>query len=153
LITDGEAELAADRISREKRSELMKRIRSKDTSPELTVRKLVFSLGYRYRLHGKNLPGKPDLVFPGRRKVIFVNGCFWHCHNCKEGRLPKSNLDYWLPKLQRNRCRDEYNQQLLVSSGWRFLVIWQCQMRDLATLKKNIVAFLEEDDNDFSGIF
>lgn len=133
-----------DRVSKEKRSEIMKRIRGKDTTPELIVRKLVYSLGYRYRLHGKNLPGKPDLVFAGRKKVIFVHGCFWHCHNCKKGKPPKSNLDYWLPKLKENRRRDISNQKLITSTGWEFLVIWQCQTRDIATLKKTIVAFLED---------
>jgi len=133
-----------DHVSKEKRSEIMKRIRGKNTTPELIVRKLVYSLGYRYRLHGKNLPGKPDLVFSGRKKVIFVHGCFWHYHTCKKGKPPKSNLDYWLPKLEENRRRDTYNQELITSIGWEFLVIWQCQIRDTDTLKKTIVAFLEK---------
>lgn len=138
-----------DRVSKEKRSEIMKRIRSKDTTPELIVRKLVYSLGYRYRLHSKDLPGKPDLVFSGRKKVIFVNGCFWHYHNCKDGKLPKSNLDYWLPKLKENRRRDACNQKLITSTGWQFLVIWQCQIRDTVTLKKTIVTFLEDGNSSF----
>lgn len=133
-----------DHVSKEKRSEIMKSIRSKNTTPELLVRKLVYSLGYRYRLHGKNLPGKPDLVFLGRRKVIFVHGCFWHYHKCKKGNPPKSNLDYWLPKLEVNRQRDIRNQESIVALGWEFLVIWQCQISDTATLMKTIVTFLDE---------
>lgn len=133
-----------DNVSKEKRSEIMKRIRSKDTIPELIVRKLVHSLGYRYRLHDKKLPGKPDLVFSRWKKVIFVHGCFWHNHNCKQGKLPKSNLDYWLPKLKENRRRDARNQKLIISAGWKVLVIWQCQTRDTDSLKGTIVAFLED---------
>jgi len=133
-----------DNVSKEKRSEIMKRIRSKDTTPELIVRKLVHSLGYRYRLHDKKLPGKPDLVFSRWKKVIFVHGCFWHNHNCKQGKLPKSNLDYWLPKLKENCRRDARNQKLIISTGWKVLVIWQCQTRDIDTLKETIVAFLED---------
>lgn len=134
-----------DHVSRAKRSEIMKRIRGKNTAPELSVRKLVYSLGYRYRLHVKALPGKPDIVFLGRKKVIFVHGCFWHGHNCKKGKPPKSHLNYWLPKLKENRHRDARNQKLLASSGWKFLVIWQCQIRNPTTLKKKIVAFLEKE--------
>jgi len=133
-----------DRVSKEKRSEIMKRIRGKDTTPELIIRKLVYSLGYRYHLHGKKLPGKPDLVFSGRKKVIFVHGCFWHCHSCKKSTLPKSNLDYWLPKLEENCRRDARNQKLITSAGWKFLVIWQCQTHDTDTLKETIVNFLED---------
>lgn len=132
-----------DHVSKEKRSEIMKRIPGKNTIPELIVRKLVFSLGYRYRLHGKNLPGKPDIVFPGRKKVIFIHGCFWHYHNCKKGTPPKSNLDYWLPKLQENRRRDARIQKLITLMGWEILVIWQCQIRDTDNLTKKIISFLE----------
>lgn len=132
-----------DHVSKEKRSEIMKRIRGKNTIPELIVRKLVYSLGYRYRLHGKKLPGKPDLVFAGRKKVIFVHGCFWHGHNCKRGKPPKSNLEYWLPKLKGNRRRDSRNQKLIAASGWTFLVIWQCEIENVTSLKEKIVTFLE----------
>ncbi|MBS4050628.1 MAG: DNA mismatch endonuclease Vsr [Methylomonas sp.] len=120
----------------------MSKIRSKNTSPELAVRKLVFSLGYRYRLHGKNLPGKPDLVFPGRKKVIFVHGCFWHYHDCKKGKPPKSRLEYWLPKLQNNRERDAANISALTDLGWEVLIIWQCEVKDLEKLKETVTEFL-----------
>lgn len=132
-----------DHVSKEKRSDIMKRIRGKDTAPELMVRKLIYSLGYRYRLHVKELPGKPDLVFLGRKKVIFVHGCFWHGHNCKKGKPPKTNFDYWLPKLNENQARDARNQTLLESMGWQVLVLWQCEINDTDSLKKIITNFLE----------
>lgn len=132
-----------DHVSKEKRSYIMKRIRGKDTAPELMVRKLIYSLGYRYRLHVKELPGKPDLVFLGRKKIIFVHGCFWHGHNCKKGKPPKTNFDYWLPKLNENQARDARNQTLLESMGWQVLVLWQCEINDTDSLKKIITNFLE----------
>lgn len=134
-----------DHVSKEKRSEIMKRIRGKDTAPELIVRKLIYSLGYRYRLHGKKLPGKPDLVFAGRKKVIFVHGCFWHGHSCKKGKPPKSNLNYWLPKLRENQARDARNQELLSSMGWQSLVIWQCEISDANNLKRVVTNFLKRN--------
>lgn len=134
-----------DHVSKEKRSEIMRQVQGKDTAPELIVRKLVYSLGYRYRLYDKKLPGKPDLVFSGRKKVIFVHGCFWHAHNCKKGKPPKSNLDYWLPKLKENRRRDIRNQKLITSSGWKFLVVWQCQIHNITSLKERVIAFLEDE--------
>lgn len=134
-----------DHVSKEKRSEIMKRIGGKDTTPELMVRKLIYSLGFRYRLHGKELPGKPDLVFSGRKKVIFVHGCFWHGHNCKKGKPPKTNLDYWLPKLNENQARDARNQKLLESMGWQVLVLWQCEINDTNNLKETISHFLVRD--------
>lgn len=137
-----------DHVSKAKRSEIMKHVRGKDTGPELVVRKLIFSLGYRYRLHGKSLPGKPDIVFASRKKVIFVHGCFWHYHNCKKGKPPKSNLDYWLPKLKENRRRDNRNQKLLASIGWEFLVVWQCQIHDAVKLEDRIVTFLNSQPKD-----
>jgi len=121
----------------------MSRIRGKNTSPELTIRKLVYSLGYRYRLYSKDLPGKPDLVFPGRKKVIFVHGCFWHYHGCKKGQLPKSRLDYWLPKLEANKRRDEENSQELIKQGWKVLVLWQCEIKKTSVLKEAIINFLD----------
>lgn len=121
----------ADVITPARRSEIMSHIRAKDMVPEMAVRKLVHAMGYRYRLHGKGLPGKPDLVFPGKKKVIFVHGCFWHQHedpSCKIARKPKSNLDYWLPKLERTKQRDNENQKKLKGMGWGVLVIWECQI-------------------------
>ena len=121
-----------DTISKERRSENMRRIRSKDMKPEMVVRRLVYGMGYRYRLHRKDLPGKPDLVFLGRKKVIFVHGCFWHQHGdpeCKIARRPKSNLDYWNPKLDRNMERDTHNQTELHAKGWDHMIVWECQAR------------------------
>lgn len=120
----------------------MSKVRSKNTTPELAVRKLVFSLGYRYRLHAKNLPGKPDLFFPGRKKAIFVHGCFWHYHNCKIGHIPKSRLDYWEPKLIARRERDASNAAALAELGWGVLVIWECEIKDQEKLTQTICMFL-----------
>ncbi len=122
----------------------MSHIRGKDTLPELAVRRLVYSLGYRYRLHSKKLPGRPDLVFAGRKKVIFVHGCFWHMHpRCRKGRPPKTKRAYWLPKLKENRKRDLRNQRVLRKEGWAFLIVWQCELRNPDKLKAGIVNFLE----------
>ena len=122
----------ADTVTSERRSEIMSGIRSKGTKPELAVRRLLHAMGYRFRLHRRDLPGKPDLVFPGRRKVIFVHGCFWHQHadpDCKIARRPKSNREYWLPKLDRNSARDAEHQASLRGKGWDVLVIWECEVR------------------------
>jgi DNA mismatch endonuclease, patch repair protein len=134
-----------DRVTQEQRSENMRRIRSVDTKPELIVRRLSHALGYRHRLHGKKLPGKPDLVYPGQRKVIFVHGCYWHQHanpNCKIAHRPKSNLNYWSPKLERNVARDAKNQAKLREIGWDYLIIWECQVKDTEDLADRIAAFL-----------
>jgi DNA mismatch endonuclease (patch repair protein) len=126
------------------RSALMAKIRSKDTKPELLVRRLIHSLGYRYRLHRKDLPGKPDLVFAKRRKVIFVHGCFWHSHNCKASpKRPKSNRDYWIPKLERNVQRDIEHQERLINMGWQILVLWECELKDKVHLVETIKLFLD----------
>ncbi|RQV61066.1 DNA mismatch endonuclease Vsr [Burkholderia cenocepacia] len=123
----------------------MRRIRSKDTEPELIVRRLVYAMGYRYRLHRKDMPGKPDLVFLGRRKVIFTHGCFWHQHSgCREGRPPKSNTDYWLPKLRRNQERDRVALAQLAASGWDVLVIWECETKDSSALASKVRLFLQD---------
>lgn len=123
----------------------MRRIRSKDMRPELAVRSLVHKLGSRFRLHRKNLPGKPDLVFVAQRKVIFVHGCFWHSHQgCKSAHVPKSNLDYWGPKLERNRSRDKKNIAALKAEGWRTLVIWECETRSERALKERIKLFMSK---------
>lgn len=121
----------------------MSRIRSQDMAPEMYVRRLVYGLGYRYRLHRKDLPGKPDLVFPGRRKVIFVHGCFWHQHaGCKGGHIPKSNQDYWIPKLERNKARDKKVKEELRSKGWDVLVIWECELKEHDSVVERIKKFL-----------
>ena len=125
------------------RSENMRRIRSKGMLPELAVRSLVHGMGFRFRLHGKDLPGKPDLVFASRRTVIFVHGCFWHSHEgCKTAHTPKSNLEYWGPKLERNRTRDTANIAALKREGWKTLVIWECETHSGRTLRKRIKTFL-----------
>jgi DNA mismatch endonuclease (patch repair protein) len=119
----------ADRLTPEARSALMSRIRGKDTKPELAVRRMLHSMGYRFRLHRKDLPGRPDIVFPGRRKVIFVHGCFWHGHGCKIGRPPGSRLEYWGPKIEANRTRDRRKSAELRASGWSVATLWQCALR------------------------
>lgn len=121
----------------------MARVRSKDTKPEMQVRRLVHAMGYRYRLHDRKLPGHPDLVFKGLRKVIFVHGCFWHRHEgCGLARLPKSRLDFWLPKLEGNRLRDARKLEQLNQLGWTSLVIWECELKDIGLLEKRLKTFL-----------
>lgn len=125
----------------------MRAIRSKDTAPELAVRRLAHSMGYRFRLHRKDLPGKPDLTFPKRRKVIFVHGCFWHQHaleRCLDGRRPKSNTGYWDAKLTRNTDRDASNQAMLKDLGWKILVLWECEITRAEDLQDKLRGFLEE---------
>ena len=126
------------------RSENMRAIRSKGMRPELAVRSLVHRLGYRYRLHRKDLPGKPDLVFASRRKVIFVHGCFWHSHDCKIAHTPKSNKGYWMPKLERNRLRDQKHIAALTEAGWQTLVIWECETAQETALCVRVRNFLEK---------
>lgn len=121
----------------------MRRIRSKDTSPEMTVRRLVHGMGYRYRLHVRTLPGCPDLVFPALRRIIQVHGCYWHPHRpCRFSHTPQSRLDYWLPKLEGNRQRDRENLRRLRVAGWKVLVIRQCQIGDVPELAARIERFL-----------
>jgi DNA mismatch endonuclease (patch repair protein) len=134
-----------DSISKARRSANMAAIKSKDMKPELIVRSIVHALGYRYRLHRKDLPGKPDLVFGPRRKVIFVHGCFWHMHpkaTCLDARAPKSNTGYWSAKLARNVERDAAHMVALKVMGWRVLVIWECETRNAAMVAKRVRAFL-----------
>jgi len=134
-----------DILTPEQRSERMSRVRGRDTKPEMLVRRLAHSMGYRYRLHRRDLPGLPDLVFPSRRKVILVHGCFWHRHldpDCKLARLPKSKLDFWGPKLETNRERDERNIVLLGELGWDVLIIWECQTKNREKLQARIGEFL-----------
>jgi len=133
-----------DTMTPAERSERMARVRHKDTKPELAVRKLVTGMGYRYRLQYKRAPGRPDLAFPGRRKAIMVHGCFWHRHaGCPLARMPKSRLDFWGAKLEANRVRDERNATKLAELGWGLLVVWECELKQPATLAERICAFLE----------
>ncbi|RKQ64148.1 very short patch repair endonuclease [Oceanibaculum indicum] len=134
----------ADRVSSNVRRRIMASVGTKNTGPELTVRRLLHRLGYRFRLHRKDLPGKPDIVFPGRRKAVFVHGCFWHGHDCRWGKLPQSKLDYWGPKIAANMERDVRNRQDLTAIGWRSFAVWQCQLCDLDTLAQELVSFLDD---------
>jgi len=136
----------ADTRTKEQRRRIMQAVRGKDTGPEWTVRRLLHVLGYRYRLHRKDLPGKPDLVFPSRKKTIFVHGCFWHAHGCRYGQPPKSRLDYWLPKLERNKERDAEQVAQLETLGWKVLTVWQCETKDTETLTAKLTAFLNDVD-------
>src|SRR5207247_11204374 len=120
-----------DVYSPQKRSAVMRRVKGRDTTPELAVRKLIWRLGGRYRLHRADLPGKPDIVLPGRRLAVFVHGCFWHGHDCARGaRVPKANRDYWTTKIGRNRARDERSGAALHAAGWRVETVWECDLKD-----------------------
>ena len=142
-----------DSISQEKRSWVMAQVKGRDTKPEKAVRSLLHSMGCRFRLQRKDLPGKPDIVLPKYRTAIFVHGCYWHRHDCPNGqRCPKSRLDFWLPKLEGNRERDIKNQALLRAQGWNVLVIWECQLRDINALQENVRAFLNDVARDNHGI-
>jgi len=136
---------AAKEVARIGRSENMRRIRSKNTGPELAVRKLLRGLGFTgYRIHRKDLPGKPDIAFIGRKKAILIHGCFWHGHSCKEGlREPKSNRDYWLPKIERNRQRDALHQAGLNELGWSVLTVWECELLNPAKLADRLRGFVQ----------
>jgi DNA mismatch endonuclease (patch repair protein) len=126
-----------------KRSAVMRRVKGKDTAPELRVRRLIWSLGGRYRLHRKDLPGKPDIVLPRRRLAVFVHGCFWHGHDCARGaRVPKANRAYWLGKVGRNRERDIASLAALEDQGWRVETVWECELKDAAALEARVRGWL-----------
>ena len=132
-----------DRISKERRSANMGAVRSRDTGPEKIVRRIVHRMGYRFRLYRNDLPGKPDLVFPGRRAVVFIHGCFWHSHACKRGRLkPETNADFWAVKLAKNAARDKKQIARLHEQGWRTLVVWECTVKDERRLGDRLRRFL-----------
>lgn len=132
-----------DSLSQAARSAVMSRIRGKNTRPELVVRKLTFSLGYRYRLHVRALPGAPDMVFPSRKKVIFIHGCFWHFHdNCAFARMPKSRVEFWSGKLHGNKLRDARDCASLTELGWEVLIVWECELDDLVQLSERLRIFL-----------
>jgi DNA mismatch endonuclease, patch repair protein len=134
----------ADMFSKEKRSELMRAIKGKDTKPEMVVRRLLHRMGYRYRLHQAGLPGNPDLVFAGRQKVIFVHGCFWHGHAaCGAYRVPKTNESYWASKIARNQTRDSRSARQLRRLGWSVATVWECQLNNIEALRNRLVRFLE----------
>lgn len=132
-----------DILSPEQRSERMQLIRGSDTKPELLVRRVLFHLGYRYRLHARDLPGRPDIVFRSRHKVVFVHGCFWHGHEgCRMGRPPKSNVNFWAAKIDSNRERDRRVCRELDELGYASLIVWQCELNDVSTLEKRLAGFL-----------
>jgi DNA mismatch endonuclease (patch repair protein) len=133
----------ADTRTPQQRRRIMQSVKTRDTGPELTVRRIVYGLGYRYRLNAKKLPGRPDIVFPGRRRVIFVHGCFWHGHGCRKGQAPKSRLDYWEPKLRTNRERDAAQVRSLEALGWSVLIVWQCETADPGALAAKLQDFIE----------
>lgn len=133
----------ADTLSPSERSERMSRVRGKDSAPEMKLRRLVHGMGFRYRLHVRELPGKPDLVFPSKRAVIFMHGCFWHRHEaCKLARLPKSKLDFWRTKLEANKERDLLHKRQLRELGWRVLVVWECEMSNIQQVATRVRDFL-----------
>ena len=131
-----------DTMTQAQRRMCMQRVQSRDTTPEKMLRSSLHRAGYRYRLHARSLPGKPDIVFPGRRKAIFVHGCFWHSHHCSRGSRPKSNESFWTKKLDTNKRRDAHNRRRLTALGWRSLVLWECEVRANKALKKALI-FLE----------
>lgn len=135
-----------DIYSKQKRSEIMSLISGKNTKPEIVIRKIAHSLGYRFRLHKKDLPGKPDIVFPKYKKVIFVNGCFWHSHkNCKRSKLPTTNAKFWKEKIEGNKKKDKSNYIRLKKLGWDYMVIWQCEIKDSnkEKIEKRLLEFLQ----------
>lgn len=132
----------ADRVTKEQRSKNMARVKNKNTVPELTVRKILYRLGFRFRLHRRDLPGNPDIVLPRHKKIIFVHGCFWHGHSCPKGKRPSTRQEFWDPKLDRNIERDRNNISELQKSGWKVLVIWECEIKDLQKLEKTLLDFV-----------
>ncbi len=128
------------------RSATMRAVKSRDTTPERKVRALLRPLAPGYRLHRKDIPGKPDIAWPGRKRALFVHGCFWHGHDCARGaRAPKSNADYWQAKIARNRARDEANMTTLAQQGWRALIVWECELKNEAALREKLAAFVFSD--------
>jgi len=132
-------------VTEDSRRRIMQAVRSTDTTPELFVRRLLHAQGYRFRLHRKDLPGTPDIVFPGRKKVVFVHGCFWHSHSCKRGaRKPKTNASYWSNKLVRNQLRDQVTMSALTGMNWSYLIVWECEATNAGrcALLAKLVEFL-----------
>ena len=130
-----------DVFTPEKRSSVMRQVKAKGTSPELKVRRMLWAMGLRYRLHRRDLPGAPDIVLPGRKLAIFVHGCFWHGHDCARGaRVPKQNRGYWTAKIGRNRARDLRTEEAIEAKGWRFLIVWECELKDPAALEARLQA-------------
>ncbi len=144
--------MSGDVYPPDKRSAVMAKVKGRDTKPELVVRKLLWGLGARYRLHRRDLPGSPDVVLPGRRLVIFVHGCFWHGHDCARGaRVPKNNRDYWTAKVGRNRARDTASLARLAELGWRAEVVWECELKDRPALEARLAGLLARPPAAVSG--
>jgi DNA mismatch endonuclease (patch repair protein) len=143
----------SDVVSKEKRSKMMSGIRGKNTKPELKIRSAIHGLGYRYKLHDKSLPGKPDLVFPKYRAVVFIHGCFWHLHECHLFKWPSTRTGFWRKKITGNRERDKQNTLKLKDQGWRILIVWECALKgkhrwDFPALVEQITTWLKSDSND-----
>ena len=135
-----------DTVSSEKRSEIMRRVRQRNTGPEMVVRKLLHAIGYRFRLHRKGLPGSPDIVLPKYRAVIFVHGCFWHGHGCRKGRLPSTRRDFWRVKIDGNQSRDAKAEADLNALGYRVLIVWECKVKDKEALEISLKTFLPKEN-------
>ena len=133
-----------DSFSKEERSRIMSRIRSFDTKPEVAVRKYLFSKGLRYRKNVATLPGKPDLVFPKYKTVVFIHGCFWHGHNCKAADLPETRREFWEKKIEGNKSRDKENVLALQSLGWKILTVWQCEIKNKILFEKRLSVLIQE---------
>lgn len=134
----------ADRFTPEERSRIMAKVKGRDTKPEILVRRILHRLGYRFRLYRKDLPGKPDIVLPRHRKIIFVHGCFWHGHDCKRGARPETNADFWNAKIKGNMERDARNTEELKRLGWDVLTLWVCEMKDPDELAERLGRFIEQ---------
>lgn len=137
----------SDIYSTQKRKEIMSKISSKETKPEILVRKYLFAKGFRYRKNVKELPGTPDIVLPKYKTVIFVNGCFWHGHTCKKGNLPASNYDFWVKKIERNKVRDLFNMESLKKLGWHVIIIWQCEIDGKKKKESRLIELVDEIKN------
>jgi DNA mismatch endonuclease (patch repair protein) len=135
--------LMPDKLDSKQRSALMARVKQRDTEPELKVRSLLHQAGRRFRLSKPKLPGRPDIIFVSKRKVIFVHGCFWHGHACRRGKLPSSNVDYWTAKIARNQGRDDIVRIKLNDLGWSSMIVWECELRDISTLSLRLSDFLD----------
>jgi len=133
----------ADTHTEEQRSANMRAVRGKDTAPELLIRSTLHRLGYRFRLHRRDLPGTPDIVLPARKSVLFVHGCFWHGHECPRGSLPSSHVDFWQSKIAKNQERDDRAQKQLRKEGWKVLTVWECETKNKSRLAKRLLRFLE----------
>lgn len=127
------------------RRKKMQAVKSKNTKPELAVRRALFACGYRFRLHRRDLPGSPDIVFPGRMKAVLIHGCFWHGHDCPRGRAPKTHVDFWCDKIEKHRARDKRNHDNLEQHGWSSFTVWECEIKDLENLLKRLSTFLNSD--------